>query len=188
MLCPYNSRLWLKANTMTLRKTKPEDRQLPAWLDALIGPLYLDFVASMPLEEALQRLKAEEKQGFFRYRRVHVDLIPYDADTFGFTVRKSGGKYATTEARGLLKRWDEYTTQVTGEVNLAAHNYWVMPFVVVFMLLFIALLPGNMWWFAAAFMGIMVMSWVSMRHNRQEVAQIVLQALEARLDESPIRW
>jgi hypothetical protein len=172
---------------MTLRKTKPEDRQLPTWLESLVGPLYLDFVAPMPLEEALQRIKAEEKQGFFRYRKVHVDLIPYDADTFGFKVKKTGNKYATTEAQGLLKRWDKHTTQVTGEVNVAAYNYWVMPFVVVFMLLFIAQLPGNMWWFAAAFMGIMVLNWMSMRHNRQEVAQIILTALEADIYDSPIR-
>lgn len=173
---------------MTLRKTKPEDRTLPAWLDSLVGPLVLDFVAPMPLEEALRRLKAEERTGFFRYRRIHVDLIPHDADTFGFTVKKSGGKYATTEARGLLKRWDKHTTQVTGEVNLAAYNYWVIPFVFVFMLVFISTLPGNLWWFAAAFVGIMVLSWVSMRSNRQEVAQVILRALEARSDESPIRW
>lgn len=173
---------------MTLRKSKPEDRQLPAWLDALIGPVYLDFVAPMPLEEALRRLKAEEQTGFFRYRRVHVDLIPYDADTFGFKVKKSGGKYATTEARGLLKRWDKNTTQVTGEVNLAAYNYWTMPLAFVFMLVFIAAMPGQMLWFTVVFVGILALTWVTMRSNRQEVAQIILKALEAEYEDSPIRW
>jgi hypothetical protein len=173
---------------MTLRKSKPEDRNLPAWLDSLVGPLYLDFVAPMPLEEALRQLKAEEQTGFFRYRRVHVDLIPHDADTFGFRVKKSGGRYATTEARGLLKRWDKHTTQVTGEVNLAAYNYWTMPLAFMFMLVFIAAMPGNMGWFAVVFVGIMALAWVTMRSNRQDVAQIILKALEARSDEPPIRW
>jgi hypothetical protein len=173
---------------MTLRKTKPDDRQLPAWLDTLVGPLYLDFVASMPLEEALQRIKAEEQTGFFRYRKVHVDLIPYDADTFGFTVKKSGGKYATTEAKGLLKRWDEHTTQVTGEVNLAAYNYWTMPVAFAFVLFYFMLLPSQMWWFSLVILGIMGIGWLSMRGNRQEVALIILTALEARIEDAPVRW
>jgi hypothetical protein len=173
---------------MTLRKTKSEDRILPAWLDRFIGPLYLDFVAPMPLEEALQRLKAEERLGFFRYRKIQVDLIPYDADTFGFVVKKSGGKYATTEARGLLKRWGENTTQVTGEVNLAAYNYWLMPVVFAFMLFYFMILPGQMWWLVVLFLVVTVVSWLMMRGNRYQVAQLIIEALEARLDESPVRW
>jgi hypothetical protein len=173
---------------MSLQKNKPENSTLPAWLEPLVGPLYLDFVAPMPLEEALRRIKAEEKTGFFHYRRIHVDLIPHDADTFGFKVKKSGGKYATTEARGLLKRWDKNTTQVTGEVNLAAYNYWTMPLAFGFMVVFIAAMYSNMLWFVVIFAGIMALTWVTMRSNRQQVAQIILQALEAQTEDSPIRW
>jgi hypothetical protein len=173
---------------MTLRKTKSEDRTLPAWLDALVSPLYLDFVASMPLEEALQRIKTEEQQGFFRYRTVRVDLIPYDADTFGFVVKKSGSKYATTEAHGLLKRWDKNTTQVTGKVNLSPLHYWTMPLMLVVLVIYLVTLPANVQWFSVIFVGIILYTWFSMRQNRHDVAQLVLKALKTELNESPIHW
>lgn len=173
---------------MSLQKTKPENSTLPAWLEPLVGPLYLDFVAPMPLEEALRRIKAEEKTGFFHYRRIHVDLIPHDADTFGFKVKKSGGKYATTEARGLLKRWDKNTTQVTGEVNVAAYNYLFLPVIFVIMVFLVTLLPGQYWWFGTLFIASVGLSWYTMRRNRHEIARLIETALEAQIEDSPIRW
>lgn len=107
---------------MDIKKNKPSDSALPDWLEALVGPLYLDFVAPFPLEETLRRIKAEEQLGFFRYRKVRVDLITHDADTFGFKIKKWGNKYAETEARGYLKRWGKNSTLVTGQVNLALYN------------------------------------------------------------------
>jgi hypothetical protein len=168
---------------MTLRKSKPKDRTLPAWLNPLAGPVVLDFVAPMPLEEAIQRLKAEDKSGFSLDYHVHVDLIAHDADTFGFVVTKSGRKYTTTAVRGLLKRWDEHTTQVTGEVNLAAHTYWLVPLLaLVAMGIFFLLLPPEMAWFMVLFIGVMGIGWASTRGNRQEVAALVMIALKARPD------
>ncbi|MBZ0300068.1 MAG: hypothetical protein K8J31_10020 [Anaerolineae bacterium] len=176
---------------MDFHKNKPEDRALPDWLDALVGPLYLDFVASYPLEEALRRIKAEEQLGFFRLRKVRVDLIPHDADTFGFTVRKWGNKYSTTEAHGYLKRWGERTTHVTARVNLALYNYLlILPALVVFGFFYLSVFRW-MGLFLVVLVGIMILSWVFMRQNRCDVARLIETALDASADDdgnSPIHW
>ena len=175
---------------MLLNKSKSEDRALPEWLDFLVGPLYLDFVAPYPLEEALDLLQAQERHGFFRYRKVWVELTPVDADTFAFYVKKYGNKYATTEAHGYLKRWDRKTTHVTGRVNVVAYQYLVYLFFVLFGAVFIYVGLEIMWWFPLLFMGIMAMSWAMMRHNRYDVAGLIEQTLDADLgdDDNPIKW
>ena len=160
------------------------------WLDTFFGPVYLDFVAPFPLEESLDLLKAQEKRGFFRYRKVLVDLTPVDADTFTFYVKKYGNKYATTEAHGYLKRWDRKTTHVTGRVNASAYQYLAYLFVVLFAAVFIYMALEIMWWFPLLFMGIMAMSWAMMRHNRYDVAGLIEQALDAdySADDDVIQW
>ncbi len=176
---------------MDIKKNKPADTALSAWLEPLIGPLYLDFVAPFPLEESLRRIKAEEQLGFFRYRKVRVDLIPHDADTFGFTVTKSGNKYARTEARGYLKRWDKHTTLVTGQVNVALINYVILVPITLLMLLFFFALWREAGWFGFAFVAIMILNWYAMRRNRHEVARLIETALDAddRDDpDAPIQW
>ena len=175
---------------MLLNKSKSEDRDLPVWLDDLVGPLYLDFVAPYPLEEALRLLKAQEQRGFFRLRKVLVDLTPVDADTFAFYVKKYGNKYATIEARGYLKRWDRKTTHVTGRVNASAYQYLAYLFVALFAVVFIYVALEELWWFILLFTGIMVVNWALMRRNRYDVAHLIEQTLDADLseDDNPIKW
>ena len=175
---------------MLLNKSKSEDRELPVWLDDLVGPLYLDFVAPYPLEEALRLLKAQEQRGFFRRRKVLVDLTPVDDDTFAFYVKKYGSKYATIEARGYLKRWDRKTTHVTGRVNASAYQYWVYLPLAFFTTIFIVVAYEFLWWFALLFIGVMIMNWAFMRSNRYDVARLIERTLDAdySADDDVIKW
>ena len=175
---------------MILKKNKSEDRETQDWLDSLVSPLYLDFVAPFPLEESLDLLKAQEKRGFFRYRKVLVDLTPVDADTFTFYVKKYGNKYATTEAHGYLKRWDRKTTHVTGRVNVTANQYWSYLAIALFLMLFTVAAFELLWWSTLLYGGVLVMSWFLMRRNRYDVAGLVEQALDAdySAEDDVIQW
>jgi hypothetical protein len=174
-----------------MEKRKAENSSVPAWLDALVGPLYLDFVSPFPLEEAIRLLKQEEVSGWFRYRRIRVDLIPQDADTFGYTLTKSGNRYATTEARGYLKRWGKQSTLVTGQVNVTTAYYILYVAITVFMLVFISTMFIRMTWFVLLFVGIMLVNWYVIRRNRHDVARLIEKALHAEDTDtggSPISW
>lgn len=159
-------------------KNKADDNAILAWLDPLIGPLSLDFVAPFPLEEACQLLAREQQTGLLRYRKVYVNLIPLDADTFEFTVRKTGSRYATTRARGYLKRWGRGTTRITGQVNAEPVQYLVfVPVVLVMLAMFVLWLRMPV--FALVFMAIMLLNWTLMRRNRHDVARLIETALHA---------
>ncbi len=108
----------------------------PAWLENLIGPVYVDFIAPRSLEDAIRDLKGHETQGLFRLEKVHVDLIPQDLDTFRFTVTMRGYKKNRVQAQGLLKRWEEGTTHCTAQVNVAAYTYWM------YLLVLLVVLPS----------------------------------------------
>ena len=203
---------------MLPRKSKPEGRALPAWLTAFVGPLHLDFVAPYPLEETTRLLKAQKHIGFRQLAAsypvevaerllhgephpglprlggslsVRVNLARVDADTFAFSVKKYGSLYATTEAHGHLKRWDQGTTHVTGRVNATPYQYWVYLPIVFFTTMCCMVLTLRYWWIMLLlFSGIMMISWVVMRYNRYDVAHLIEQALDADLseDDKPIKW
>lgn len=106
----------------------------PAWLNDLLGPVYLDFIAPEPLEDAIRLLKEQQTEGFFRLEKMAVDLTPVDADTFRFKMTLRGYKKNRVEAHGLLKRWERHTTHCTARVNVAPYTYllFAIPLVVVF--------------------------------------------------------
>lgn len=118
-------------------KTKVNNN--PVWLDDLIGPVYLDFIAPEPLEDAIRDLKDQQTEGFFRFEKMAVDLSPVDADTFRFRMTMHGYKKTTVEARGLLKRWERHTTHCTARVNVAATMYLLSAVLLVAMLPIFAL-------------------------------------------------
>ena len=155
------------------------------WVDALFGPVLLDFVAPFPLETSLKLLKREEDTGFFRRRKTRVDLIPDDADTFGFHIKCWGGRSASIEARGILKRWEADSTLVTARVNLELFNYLIFLPVVGIMLVVILPMFTRMAWFLVLFLVIMAFNWVYMRHQRHVVADLIRKALHADLDTDP---
>lgn len=160
---------------------KKLDTTNPEWLDTFFGPVYLDFVAPFPLETSLKLLKREEETGFFRYRKTRVDLIPENADTFGFYVKRWGGRSATIEARGFMKRWEADSTLVNAKVNLALWNYALYFLVIGIMLVVILPMFARMTWFSLLFVGIMIANWVYMRYQRHTVAHLIEKALLADL-------
>ena len=166
--------------------SKKVESNNPEWVDALFGPLMLDFVAPFPLETCLKLLKREEETGFFRYRKTRVDLIPDDADTFGFYIKRWGGRSATVEARGILKRWEADSTLVTAKVNIALYNYLIFLPVVAVMMAVILPVFARMAWFAVLFVGIMILNWVYMRHQRHVVANRIKKVLLADLSDDTL--
>ena len=167
-------------------KSKDSESDLPAWLESIIGPRYIDFVAPFPLETTLKVIKRQETSGFFRLRKVSVDLIPEDADTFGFRLKKWGNKYATTEARGLLKRWNKNSTLVKAQVNIAMHYYALYAVLIVFFLFMGSYMFRGMPYFGLIFAGIMGLNWFFMRQNRNEVARMIENALLADLEDGDL--
>jgi hypothetical protein len=168
-----------QVNTMTLSKSKPVDRTLPVWLDALVGPLYLDFVAPMPLEEALQRLKAEEVSGFFRRIRIQVSLIQCDADTFNFHVQRRTGNLHRTHGRGILKRLHNGTTVVMGQVNVGIDDYLIFPIMLGLAAVYVFICLQS--WFGFLYLGMLLLYWYSMRRSLYEVVRLIETALEAEI-------
>ena len=164
-------------------KHKANSASIPAWLDALVGPYYLDFIAPYSLEDSLKRLKDQETYGFFRFRKVKVDLIPQDADTFGFYLKRWGSKYPTIEARGLLKRWETDTTHVRARVNVAPHIYLIYLAIIPIMFFFLGPWIWELVWFAPLFLGLMILIWYIERRRRLDVVRIIEDALAADYDE-----
>jgi hypothetical protein len=164
-------------------KSKAEVSDLPAWLEPIIGPLYVDFVAPFPLETTLKVIKRQETSGFFRLRKVSVDLIPEDADTFGFYLKKWGNKYATTEARGFLKRWNKNSTLVKARVNVAMSYYLMYAVLIIFFLFMGAFMFRGLPYFGLVLAGVMILNWFFVRRNRNEVASMIENALLADLED-----
>jgi hypothetical protein len=163
-----------KEAIMTYASGKPKpDSRTPAWLDTLIGPLYLDFVAPYPLESCLKLLKNQETEGFFRYRKVKVDLIPEDGDTFGFYLKRWGSKYGTIEAHGLLKRWEADSTVVSARVNVAARLYLAYFAIMAVMLFLMGPFLIRMAWMMPLFIGVMILNWFIARQRRMDVVKLI---------------
>ncbi len=164
-------------------KAKESTTNIPAWLDPIIGPLHVDFIAPFPLETALKVIKRQETSGFFRLRKVSVDLIPDDADTFDFYLKKWGNKYATTEAHGLLKRWNKNSTLVKARVNVAMGYYLLYAVLAVFFMFMGTFMFRGIPYFGLIFVGVMILNWYLIRRNRHEVATMIENALLADLED-----
>ena len=161
---------------MLPRKFKPEGRALPAWLNALIGPVSFDFVAPHPLEEVLRVLKTQPQSRLGR-----IDPTPVDADTFAFSMKKRESRYTTLEGHGYFKRWDRNTTHVTGRLNVTSNQYWLflmMAFFVV-LLLFVEL-ETPVWLILLLFDLVM---WGYTRQHLHEVAHLIERTLDVDLSD-----
>jgi hypothetical protein len=120
----------------TKRKAKVEQTN---WWARLTGPAPLDFVSELSLESCLRRLEAKAQRSFWRPPSVHVDIQMIDEDTYTFYVKRTGSKYPTNQARGVLKRWDNNYTSVTGEVWIPSGQFWgiwaIFPMLAFFLIL-----------------------------------------------------
>jgi hypothetical protein len=165
-------------------KAKPNAHN-PDWLDNLIGPVYLDFIAPEPLEDAIRLLKDQQTEGFFRFEKMAVDLTPVDADTFRFKMTMRGYKKNTVEAKGLLKRWERTTTHCTARVSVAPQIYLIYAAVVVVMLatlLSVMRIPWVIMLYTLLFFGMVAMNAYFARRRVNQLAD----RIEAALHRDPL--
>jgi Mg2+/citrate symporter len=167
--------------------TKPKKRPNGSWLNLLFGPVTLDFVAPFPLDVSLKRIKQQEDTRYFRRHNLMVDLIPDDADTFGFLIKRRGGYQAPVEAHGYMKRWETESTLVTASVNLTRGNllFWVLGMALAFGVmatLFFEYFIEYTIWFLVPIALLLFVNVYTMNRQRREIARLIEETLRAEVD------
>ena len=162
--------------------TSPEkpERSMPVWLDEIISPATLDFVAPFPLETSLKLLKQQDDTRYFRRHRLMFYLTPNDENTFSFHLKRRGSHSGEIEARGSLKRAEAESTLVTAQVNLTHGKLLFVILGLAFILFTMAVIYNPQ--AALFFVPIMVIILVSMyglRRQRHKIAAVIEEALRA---------
>ena len=153
---------------------------MPAWLDEIISPAMLDFIAPFPLETCLNLLKQQDDTRYFRRHRLMVHLIPDDDDTFGFHLKRRGSHSGEIEARGSLKRGEAESTLVTAGVNLTHGKllFLILGLAVILFIMAVIYNPQAALFFVPI-MIIMLANIYGLRRQRHKIAAIIEEALQA---------
>jgi hypothetical protein len=78
----------------------------------------LDYLTEMSLDECVAALEGQARTGSYTSPSVRVTISSIDQDTYSFRIKRTGKNYATNEAKGYLRRWEDTVTHVTGEVQI----------------------------------------------------------------------
>jgi hypothetical protein len=105
-------------------ETKPKRKQKSGQVNWLLLPVRMEFVAPLPLDACITRLRQRDQHGW-TFPKVPVEIAPVNDDATEFRIQ-SQGRLATLEADGILERWDESSTLVTGTIRTPANPYWIM--------------------------------------------------------------
>ena len=172
------------------RKRKSTESTLPKWLDPIIGPLDIDFVAPYPLDTTVKILNQSVSGKTTRppEKRI-VSIFPADAMSYSFVVTKSGLMFPLATARGIISRRSKNTTLVRARINAPFSIYLISAFIVIGLFL-IALLMVQLsimseadsqnYWGVLSFIAIVLIYWVSLRGESRDLARTIEVNLRAR--------
>jgi outer membrane protein assembly factor BamB len=94
----------------------------------LLGEQSLELLSPVPLDEAAQRLKDKsESWRFFGFRNpLRVSVSEIDADAVQFKMSRDAGRNLNAEVIGVLHRWENETTLITGQARISRSTYVII--------------------------------------------------------------
>ena len=170
------------------RKRKSTQSPLPKWLDPIIGPLDIDFVAPYPLETVIRILNQ-------RSHRIYKDsacikLTKTDASSYDFVLVKTDTAFRMVKAQGVLSQRSKNTAHIWARINAPIGIYLVNLALIALSILFAIFLMlillnskvefGDCWPIVLFAMIFPIAYWAEFRNERRKLARTIEVSLRAR--------